>query len=81
MHKATYLEELANRAQNLECVNKGSKTNTLATLPFFQGEYEARTDIVPISYSQQLILPIKDTANLQAILSTPVMVTLPLAEF
>ena len=67
-HKATYFEELASRVQDLECADDGSETNTLATLPSFQGDYEARMDIIPIPSSQQLIPLIKDTANLQAIL-------------
>ena len=72
---------MANRIQELECTDDRSENNTLATLPSFQGEYEAKIYIIPIPSSQQLILPIKDIANLQAILSAPITATLPLAEF
>ena len=45
-HKATYFEELASRIQDLECTDDGSETNTLATLPAFQGDYDANMDII-----------------------------------
>lgn len=60
---------------------ENTKANTLATLPSFLGEYEAKIEIFPIPQSQQIAPKAKDTANLQAILSAPVTATLPLADF
>ena len=41
-----------------------SKANTLATLPSFLGDYEAKTKIIPVPQSQQVTPRVKDTANL-----------------
>lgn len=57
-------------------MEEGSEANTMETLPSFLGEYETKTEIIPIPRSCA-----KDTANLQAILSDPVTATLPLANF
>ena len=58
-----------------------SEANTLATLPSFLGDYEAKTEVLQVPQSQQVTPGVKDTANLQAILSAPVTATLPLADF
>lgn len=55
----------------IEFENARSEVNTLATLPFFQGEYEAKTVIISIPSSQQLIPPILDMDNLRFFLSAP----------
>ena len=61
--------------------DENSEANTLATLPSFLGDYEAKTEVLQVPQSQQVTPGVKDTANLQAILSAPVTATLPLADF
>ena len=61
--------------------DQDSEANTLATLPSFLGEYEAKTEIVQVPQSRQITPNRKETAHLQAILSAPVTATLPLADF
>ena len=80
-YKATNIEELVRSMTEIEFEDAKSEANTLATLPSFQGEYEAKIEIIPIPSSQQLIPPILDTANLRAVLSAPITATLPLADF
>ena len=80
-YKGTNIEELVRSMPEIEFEDAKSEANTLATLPSFQGEYEAKTEIIPIPSSQQLIPPILDTANLRAILSAPITATLPLSDF
>ena len=58
-----------------------NKANTLATLPPYLGDYETKIEVIHIPESQQITPGVKDTANLQAILSAPVTTTLPLADF
>ena len=58
-----------------------SEANTLATLPAFLGHYETKTEVIHIPESQQIMIGVKDTVNLQAILSALVTTTLPLADF
>ena len=61
--------------------DENSEANTLATLPSFLGEYEAKTEVLQVPQSQQVTPGVKDTANLQVILLTPVTATLPLVDF
>ena len=58
-----------------------SEANTLETLPPFLGDYETKIEVIHIPESQKITPGVKDTANLQAILSAPVTTTLPLADF
>ena len=80
-YKGTNIEELVRSMTEIEFEDAKSEANTLATLPSFQGEYEAKIEIIPIPSSQQLIPPILDMANLRAVLSAPVTATLPLSDF
>ena len=60
--------------------SEDSKAETLKTLPSYQGDYEARSDIkrLPTVKNQQ---PAKlDLVNLSALMSAPIKVTLPLAD-
>ena len=58
-----------------------SEANTLATLSYFLGEYEAKMEVLQVPQSQQVTPRVKDTANLQAILLALVTATLPLVDF
>lgn len=57
----------------------GSEANTLSTLLSFLGDYEKKIKVIPFPKLQQITPSVKDTADLQAILSAPVRATLPLA--
>ena len=58
-----------------------SQDTQLNSLPNFLGEYEARSEIVPVPTARSMIdEPQKDGANLQAMMSAPVTCTLPLAD-
>ena len=58
-----------------------NKASTLATLPPYLGDYKIKIEVIHIPKSQQITPGVKDTANLHAILSAPIMTTLPLADF
>ena len=57
-----------------------SEAGTMKTLPSFVGEIEMKSDILKVPTQYRSVPPTLDTENLQAILSTPIKVTLPLAE-
>ena len=80
-YKVTNIEELVRSIPEIKFEDIKSEANMLVTLSSFQGEYEAKTDIIPILSSQQLIPLILDTANLRVILSAPITATLSLADF
>ena len=56
------------------------KANSFRTLPSFMGDFETKSDIhkVPTQYKSKP--PVLDMENLHALMSTPVKVTLPLAD-
>ena len=59
-----------------------SQDTQLNSLPNYLGEYEARSEIVPVPTARSTINEPqqKDAANLQAMMSAPVTCTLPLAD-
>ncbi|MGJ2631344.1 hypothetical protein ACR8J5_22150, partial [Salmonella enterica subsp. enterica serovar Paratyphi A] len=58
-----------------------SQDTQLNSLPNYLGEYEARSEIVPVPTARSTMNePQKDAANLQAMMSAPVTCTLPLAD-
>ena len=60
--------------------DESSQANTLATLPSYIGRMEMGSEIQPIPLSEHITPKAKDTLNLQAIMSAPVMATLPLMD-
>ena len=60
--------------------SKSSKASTMKELPSFLGDVDSAKDVrrVPSQYHPTPTPNVLDTANLQALLSTPVKVTLPL---
>ena len=58
-----------------------SHDTQLNSLPDYIGEYEARSDIIPVPTARATInKPQQDGANLQAMMSAPMTCTLPLAD-
>lgn len=59
---------------------KKSEANTLKTLPSYQGEYEAKSEIRKLLSQKIESKPKLDIANLTALMSAPIRCTLPLAD-
>ena len=73
--------EIASRYQAARPTTfQSSKASTFKELLSFVGDYEIRDDVRKISTQYKPTTEVLDTANLQALLSTPVRVSLPLAD-
>lgn len=57
-----------------------SKADSLKTLPSFMEDFEVKLDVKKVPTKYKTMLLILDTTNLQALMSTLVKVTLPLAD-
>ena len=57
-----------------------SKARSNKTLPSFIGEFDERSDIRKVPTQYKSLPPVLHAANLHALLSTPIKVTLPLAD-
>ena len=57
-----------------------SKARSNKTLPSFIGEFDERSDIMKVPIQYKSVPPVLDATNLHALLSTPIRVTLPLAD-
>ena len=60
--------------------SEDSKAETLKTLPSYQGDYEAKSDIRKLPSVQNKPAAVLDLVNLSALMSAPIKVTLPLAD-
>ena len=60
--------------------SESSKAKTMKTLPSFQGDYEARSDIKKLPSHKKQVPPVFDMINLSALLAAPIKCTLPLAD-
>ena len=59
---------------------QSSKASTFKELPSFVGDYKSRDDIKKVPTQYKLTTKVLDMANLQALLSTLVRVSLPFVD-
>ena len=57
-----------------------SNVESLKILPSFMGDFEVKLDVKKVPTKYKPIPPVLDMMNLQALMSTPIKVTLPLAD-
>ena len=57
-----------------------SKASMFKELPSYVGDYESRDDVRRVPTQYKPTTEVLDTANLQALLSAPIRVSLPLAD-
>ena len=60
--------------------SRSSKASIFKELPAFMGDYKSRDDVRKVPTQYKLTTEVLDIANLQALLSTPVRVSLSLAD-
>ena len=77
-----HLDEIPSASGDWESETVVSSHDThLNALPNYLGEYEARSEVIPIPTARSTTNePQTDRANLQALMSAPVTCTLPLAD-
>ena len=60
--------------------SESSKAETMKTLPSFQGDYKAQSNIKKLPSHKKQAPPVFDMINLSALLAAPIKCTLPLAD-